>query len=249
MKDVRKHIFDKLKKEKLVFTLLDPEKLDAKEAGKLAKKLEDIGSDAIMLGGSTTGSIDDVAKAVKDAVSIPIILFPSSAMSLSKHADAVFFMSLINSEKIEYLMGEQLKGSLMVKNYGLEPIGMGYIVINTGEPTMVEKVAQIRRLTNKEAVSCALAAEYFGMKVVYLEAGSGAQSPVPDSMISAVKKEIGVPLIVGGGINGPLMAKKKLEAGADIIVIGTVIEKAYAKAAEIIDIVKKIPVEKKGLKK
>lgn len=236
--DVMEYITEKLKTEKLLFTLLDPEKLEPEKAAEMAKKLEDLGSDAIMLGGSTTGDIDDVAKAVKEAVSIPIILFPSSAMSLSKHADAVYFMSLLNSEKTEYLAGEQIKGAPMVKKYGVQPIGMGYIVINTGEPTAVEKVAQIRRLSNDEAVACALAAEYFGMKLVYMEAGSGAQNPVPDDMVRAVKEEISIPLIVGGGINGPLMAKKKLEAGADVIVIGTVIEMAYAKAAEIIDIVK-----------
>ena len=237
-------LLKKLETEKLHFSLLDPEKLSPEKAAKLASELENLGTDAILLGGSTTGNIDEVAKAVKKSVRIPIIIFPNSALSVSEHADAVFFMSLLNSNKLKYLIDEQVKGSRMIKNSNVEPIGMGYIVINTGVPTTVEKVAGVQRLTQGGVVSTALAAEFFGMKLVYLEAGSGASRSVPVSTISAVKDEVSVPLIVGGGINGPETAKAKLNAGADIIVTGTVIEKAYAKAAEIIDIVKKFKVEK-----
>ena len=237
--NVKKQLLKKLKNGKLHFSLLDPEKLTPEKAGSLAKKLESFGTDAILVGGSTTKKIDDVAKAIKDAVSIPIILFPSSAMSLTKYADAVFFMSLLNSNKREYLVGEQVKGSQLVKEMGIEPIGMGYIVINTGEPTTVEKVAEIQRLTKQDVVSCALAAQYMGMSLVYLEAGSGAQRSVPSETIAAVKGAVDIPVIVGGGITGPNTAKRKLRAGADVIVIGTVIEKFYGKVPEIIDTVKK----------
>jgi phosphoglycerol geranylgeranyltransferase len=243
--NVHNYIQEKVAKgEKLLFTLLDPEKLSPEKAADLAKKLESFGADAIMVGGSTTGKIDHVAEAIKDSVDIPIILFPSSALSLSTHADAVFFMMLINSNKREFLVGEQVKGSKMVKDVGIEPIGMGYIVINTGEPTTVEKVAEIKRLTKEEVVSCALAAQHFGMSLVYLEAGSGAQQPVPNDIITAVKKAVDIPVIVGGGINGPRTTRSKLEAGADIIVIGTVIEKLYGKVPEIIDSVKRFKPKK-----
>lgn len=238
MGKVLNQLKEKLKKEKLHFSLLDHEKLTPEKAADLAKKVTDFGSDAIMLGGSTAGNADLVAKAIKEATKLPIILFPNSAGGLTKYADAVFFMSLLNSTKREYLIGEQVKGAPLVREYNLEPIPMGYIVINTGEPTAVEKIAQIQRLSKEEIVNYALAAQYFGMELVYLEAGSGAQSSVSDDIIQAVREVLDIPLIVGGGINGPIIAQKKLDAGADIIVTGTVIERAYGKAAEIIDAVK-----------
>jgi len=232
------NLCEKLQSEKLHFSLLDPEKLNPDYAADLAKKLESFGTDCILLGGSTTGKIDEVAKAIKESVSIPIILFPSSAISVTEHADAVLFMSLLNSNKRQFLIEEQVKGAPLVKEYGLEPIGMAYIVINMGEPTTVEKIAEIRRLSKEEIVSHALAAEYFGYKLIYLEAGSGAQKSVPEDVIQAVKEAVSIPIIVGGGITGPETTKRKLDAGADIIVSGTVIEKAYGKVPEIIDMVK-----------
>ncbi len=233
------YINERLKHGKLHFSLFDPEKLTPEKAAELAKKVTEFGTDAIMLGGSTAGSVDLVAKAIKESTNLPVILFPNSATGITKYADAVFFMSLLNSTKREFLIEEQAKGAPIIKESGIEPVPMGYIVINTGEPTAVEKVAQIKRLTKEEIVNYALATEFFGMKLVYLEAGSGAQSSVSEEVIKAVKEKISIPLIVGGGINGPVTAIKKLEAGADIIVTGTVIEKSYGKAAEIIDAVKK----------
>lgn len=239
MGKIRNLLNEKLKKEKLHFSLFDPEKLTPEKAAGLAKKVTELGSDAIMIGGSTAGNVDLVAKAIKESTGLPIILFPNSAAGLTKYADAVFFMSLLNSTKREFLVGEQAKGAPLVREYNLEPIPMGYIVINTGEPTAVEKIAQIQRLSQEEIVNYSLAAQYFGMSFVYLEAGSGAQRSVSEDTIRAVKEKISIPLIVGGGINGPIAALQKLEAGADIIVTGTVIEKSYGKAAEIIDAVKK----------
>ncbi len=237
-------INEKLKHEKLHFSLFDPEKLTPEKASDLAKKVTDFGSDAIMVGGSTATNVDLVTKAIRESTKLPIILFPNSANGLSKYADAVFFMSLLNSSKREYLIGEQVKGAPMIYEHKIEPIPMGYIVVNTGEPTAVEKIAQIQRLTKEDIVNYSLAAEYFGMGLVYLEAGSGAAKSVSEDVIEAVKKKLKIPLIVGGGINGPLTALKKLEAGADIIVTGTVLEKAYGKVAEIIDVIKKYEVGK-----
>ncbi|MFO7872585.1 MAG: geranylgeranylglyceryl/heptaprenylglyceryl phosphate synthase [Candidatus Undinarchaeales archaeon] len=235
----------KMKKEKLHFSLFDPENMKPEKAAELASKSEEFGTDAIMIGGSTTGSVDNFTKAIHEAVDIPVILFPNSAKAVSKHADGIFFMSLLNSNKRQYLVGEQIKGAPFVKKYGLEPMGMGYIVVNTGEPTAVEKVAQIQQLKPKEIVSNALAAQYFGMDLVYLEAGSGAQKSVSTDVIRKVKNEIDIPLIVGGGINGPVTAINKMKAGADVIVTGTVIERVYSKVAEIIDAVKGFEVKNK----
>lgn len=244
MGKVYAQLLEKLKHEKLHFSLFDPEKLTPEKAADLAKKVTEFGSDAIMVGGSTAQSVDLVTKAIKEATKLPIILFPNSANGLSHHADAVFFMSLLNSSKREFLIGEQVKGAPLVFQHNIEPIPMGYIVINTGEPTAVEKIAQIQRLTKDDVVNYALAAQYFGMGLVYLEAGSGASKSVAEDVIKATKEKLKIPLIVGGGINGPETAIRKLEAGADIIVTGTVLERAYGKAAEIIDAIKKYKVEK-----
>jgi len=244
MGKIKNYLNEKLKKEKLHFSLFDPEKLTPEKAADLAKKVEEFGSDAIMVGGSTAQSVDLVTKAIKESTKLPVILFPNSANGLSKYADAVFFMSLLNSSKLDYLIGEQVKGTPMIYEHKIEPIPMGYIVVNTGEPTAVEKIAQIQRLTKEEIVNYSLAAEYFGMGLVYLEAGSGASRSVSEDVIKAVKEKLKLPLIVGGGINGPETALRKLHAGADIIVTGTVIERAYGKVAEIIDAVKKYKVEK-----
>lgn len=242
--DVKSYIYKKLEKEKLHFSLFDPENFTPEKAAELAKKVESFGTAAIMIGGSTSSSIDGVAKAIKEAVKIPIILFPNSAMGLTKYADAVFFMSLLNSRRMDFIVGEQIKGAPLIEKYNLEPIGMGYIVVNTGIlPTSVEKVADVRKLETEEIVNCALAAQYFGMNLIYLEAGSGAQNTVPDEVISKVKEKIKIPLIVGGGIKGPRMTLQKLYAGADIIVTGTVIERAYGKIAEIIDVVKNFKIQ------
>ncbi len=239
MGKVKNNLYEKLKHEKLHFSLFDPEKLTPEKAADFAEKVTEFGSDAIMIGGSTAQNVDLVTKAIRESTKLPIILFPNSANGLSKYADAVFFMSLLNSNKREFLVGEQVKGAPIIFEHGIEPIPMGYIVINTGEPTAVEKIAQIQRLTKEEIVNYALAAEYFGMDLVYLEAGSGATRSVSEDIIEAVKQKLKIPLIVGGGINGPVTALRKLDAGADIIVTGTVIERAYGKVAEIIDAVKK----------
>src|SRR3989344_3868552 len=244
MGKIKNQLYEKLKHEKLHFSLFDPENLTPEQASDLAKKVTEFGTDAIMVGGSTATNVDLVTKAIREATKLPIILFPNSANGLSKYADAVFFMSLLNSNKRDYLIGEQVKGAPIIFEHNIEPIPMGYIVINTGEPTAVEKIAQIQRLTKEEVVNYALSAEYFGMNFVYLEAGSGAQGSVSDDIVEAVRKAISIPLIVGGGINGPMTATRKLAAGADIIVTGTVIEKAYGKAAEIIDAVKKYKIKK-----
>lgn len=239
MTKILSQIKEKLKREKLHFSLLDPEKLTPEKASELAKKVTEFGTDAIMLGGSTAGNADLIARAIKESTKLPVILFPNSASGITKYADAVFFMSLLNSTKREYLIEEQARGAPLIKEFGIEPIPMAYIVINAGEPTAVEKVAQIKRLSKDEIVNYSLAAQYFGMQLIYLEAGSGAQGSVSDDIIRSVKEKISIPLIVGGGINGPVTAVKKLEAGADIIVTGTVLEKSYGKAAEIIDAIKK----------
>jgi phosphoglycerol geranylgeranyltransferase len=212
----------------LHFTLVDPDKQTPQRAGELARGAEQAGSHAIMVGGSTGVDrtiIDQTVRAIKDASSVPVILFPGSGEGLSAHADAVFFMSMLNSQNPRFIMEEQVAAVENIEAMGLEVLPMGYIVVAPGE--RVGQVGQAKLVDREQpemAVKYALAAQYFGMKYVYLEAGSGAKTPVPLPMIHQVSKRIDVPLIVGGGIRDAATAKQLVEAGADILVTGNLVE-------------------------
>ncbi len=225
------YIMEELEKYPLHFSLIDPDKQPPEDAGEMAEIAERVGSTAIMVGGSTVSDeklVDDTVKEIKSASSLPVILFPSSANSLSRYADAIFFMSLLNSRNPRYIIREQMKGAMTIKKLGIEPISMGYIVVEPGMKVgEVGEVELIKRNDFITAAGYALAAQYLGMKFVYLEAGSGANEPVPSEMIVFVKKNIEIPLIVGGGIRDPSTAREKVMAGADIIVTGTALEELF----------------------
>ncbi|MBU0761847.1 MAG: geranylgeranylglyceryl/heptaprenylglyceryl phosphate synthase [Candidatus Altiarchaeota archaeon] len=237
-------IIEWVKRGKLHFTLIDPDKQLPEAAGELARKSEEFGSDAIMIGGSTAGHgvTDAVTAAIKQKSKLPTILFPSTAAGLTKHADYIFWMMLMNSTDRRFLVGEQMKAAPYIKKLGIKTIPMGYIVVSTSKnPTTVEKVGKVDKILPEEtdkALAYALTAQYYGMDCIYLEAGSGAEKPVPDEMISAVKKSINIPLIVGGGVRDSVAAKKVISAGADILVTGTIAERDLQKLKEIISSVK-----------
>jgi len=227
---VESYIHEKLEREKLHFVLIDPDDVTPALAGKLAVMSEEAGVDAIMIGGSTGAEgevLDGVVKAIKESSSLPTILFPGSHGGISKHADAIFFMSLLNSTNPFFITGSQALGAFTVRRYGIEPIPMAYLVVEPGETVgWVGDAKLIPRHKPKIAAAYALAGQYLGMRLVYLEAGSGAREPVPPEMISLVRKVIDVPLIVGGGIRTGEQARRAVKAGADVIVTGTAIEKA-----------------------
>ena len=229
---------------KLHFTLIDPDRQSPEAAGELAAVAESAGSDAIMIGGSTTGhaATEAAAAAIKKACGLPTILFPSTAAGVTDKADYIFWMMLMNSTNRRFLVGEQVKAAPHMKRLGLKPIPMGYIVVSTSaRPTAVEIVGEVDRIQStdlEKAVAYALTAEYYGMECVYLEAGSGAEKPVPPKMIKAVREALTVPLIVGGGIRDAGAAGKAVEAGADVVVTGTIAEDNPAKLKEIIHAVK-----------
>ena len=222
-------LIKKVGEKKLHFSLLDPEDQTPKEAGKLAKLAEEAGSSAMMVGGSTLTSsmqVDKTVEAIKENSKLPVILFPSGTKFLSKYADAIFFMSCLNSRNLGFLIREHVQGSLFIKQVGIEPIAMGYLIVEPGMTAgKIGQVDLVNRDDLQTAVGYALATQYFGMKFFYLEAGSGAPEPVTNEMISAVKKNINIPLIVGGGIRSAKTAHEKALAGADIIVTGTAFEK------------------------
>jgi phosphoglycerol geranylgeranyltransferase len=209
-------------------TLIDPEKVTPPQASRIALKAKASGTAAIMVGGSTFVSaahLDDVVKVVRRTVKIPIILFPNNVTGISRYADAIWFMSLLNSVDPYFLMGAQVLGAPLVKKYGLEPIPLGYIIVGEGGTAgIVGKAVAVPYNKAELAAAHALAGQYLGMRFMYLEAGSGAGIPVPQEMIHIVKHYIDVPLIVGGGIRTRGQALAAASAGADIIVTGNVVE-------------------------
>lgn len=238
---VLKYILEELEKAPLHFTLLDPEKLHPEKAAHIAEQAERAGTKAIMVGGSSgidIESVNQTVKSIKERVEIPVILFPGDVSGVSKEADAIFFMSLLNSRNPYYITGAQALGALAVKRAGIEPIPMAYLVIEPGGAVgYVGDAKLLPRNKPSLTVAYALAAQYMGFRLVYLEAGSGAPEPVPGKLISAVKKEVDIPVIVGGGINTREEAARVVEAGADIIVTGTAVENsqdAYNKVKEFV---------------
>lgn len=209
-------------------TLIDPEKLSPQQASKIAENSKSSGTSAIMVGGSTFISqihLDDVVKAIKSTVKIPTILFPNNITGISRHADAIWFMSLLNSTDPYFLMGAQVLGAPLVKKYGLEPIPMGYVIVGEGGTAgIVGKAIAVPYTKPELAAAHALAGQYLGMRFVYLEGGSGAKNPVPPEMIRVVKHYIDIPVVVGGGIRTKEQALAAASAGADVIVTGNVIE-------------------------
>jgi len=224
---VEKYLLDKIREDGAIhMTLIDlcpPEgEMTPPLASYLAREAESSQTAAIMLGGSSlilTSHLDEVAKEVKKAVKIPVILFPNNVTGISKYADAIWFMSLLNSSDPYFLSGAQVLGAPIIRKFGLEPIPLGYIVVGMGGSVgVIGRVSPIPYDKYELAAAHALAAQYFGMRFVYLEAGSGAGEPMPKGMIEAVKKLIDIPLIVGGGIRRGEQAKEAVEAGAGVIV-------------------------------
>jgi phosphoglycerol geranylgeranyltransferase len=225
-------------------SLIDPAKQVPEVAGRMASSAAEGGSDGIMVGGSTGVSgklLDETVLAIKESVDLPVILFPSSELSISGHADAIFFMSMLNSSDPYYITGAQRLGAPRVRELGLEAIPMAYLVVEPGGAAgRVGKANLIPRDKPELAASYALAAQYLGMRFVYLEAGSGAEEPVPVEMVRTVRRAVDATLLVGGGIRTPKVAAERVEAGADIVVTGTVVERSGDKAGRIRRIVEAI---------
>jgi len=239
--NVEGYIREILKNRKIHLTLLDPEEQNPNEAVQIAKNAESAGTDGIMLGGSTTDSseLDATAKALKENVNVPVILFPGNISGVSRYADAIFFMSLLNSTNPYWITGAQALGAPIIKKMGIETISMGYLVVEPGGTVgWVGDAKLVPRAKSDIAVAYAIAAEFFGMKLLYLEAGSGADQHIPEEMIRKVKKLTDIILIVGGGIRDGETASKIAKAGADIIVTGTVVENSSQvedKIKELVD--------------
>ena len=209
-------------------TLIDPDKTRGERAAAVAREAESLGSFGLLLGGSTgitPGAMGEVAATVHRTTRLPVIIFPQGAESLTGEADAILFMSLLNSRNVGHVVRLQARASLAVKSLGIEPIPTAYIVVAPGMKVgEVGEADCVPREDPEMACGYALAAQYFGMRMIYLEAGSGAPAPVPADMVRAVKEATHLPVIVGGGIRTEADARAVLDGGADVLVTGTVVE-------------------------
>ncbi len=225
---VEQYLRDEIKKHHTIcLPLIDSE--NSTDAASIAKKVEEMGASAILVGGSSAIDQLELAKIVteiKARIKIPVILFPGNVTGVSPKADAILFSSLLNSENPYFITGAQALGAPAVKKYGIEPLPTAYVIV--GEGTAAWFIGRARGIPfhkSNLAVMYSLAAQYMGMRFVYLEAGSGASQNVPPEMVAAVRKHYEGTLIIGGGIRTPEIAGQIAKAGADIIVIGTMIEK------------------------
>jgi len=225
---VEEYLREHLENGPLHFTLIDPDKSPGEKAAEIARGAVELGSDVILLGGSTGISrevMGSAAAAIKRAVRAPVVIFPEGATSLTSEADAVLFMSLLNSRNLDLVIRTHAHVAPTVRKLGLEAIPLGYVVIAPGMRVgEVGKVDVVARDDVPGAVGYALAAELLGMRYVYLEAGSGAPAPVPAEMVRGVRSVLSIPLVVGGGIRTGPDARALLDAGAQILVTGTVTE-------------------------
>lgn len=226
-------------------TLLDPATSSGPAGERIALLAAEYGTDAIMVGGSTDVSsenLDELVLHVKERTHLPVIYFPSTSGAMSPHVDAIYFLSVLNSRDPAMIVGEQAKGAPLLKALGTETIPMGYILVAPGM-----KVGQVSRadLITRDAAGAeraaglALAAQMFGMRLVYLECGSGSPEPCPTEVVRAVRQALDVPLVVGGGIRSGKQAEALLEAGADVLVTGTIAENGhYDRLREVLDTVR-----------
>lgn len=223
----------------LTFVVIDPPNQTPDQAGGIAKAAEEAGVDAITIGGSIGAQgtlLDDTITRIKENTSLPTILFPGNVATLSEKADALYFMSMLNSVDPYYISGAQTAAALPVKQMGIEVLPTSYIIVEPGRAVgWVGRAQKIPRNLPYLAAISALAGQYMGAHLTILESGGGAPSPAPPEMVSYVKKTIDIPLIVAGGVRNPNYAYETIKAGADAIHVGTAAEEAegsFKKAKE-----------------
>lgn len=222
----------KAKQEKLLAILIDPDKFDIKSLSQFANKINHSIITHVFVGGSTVELkvTQKLVAALKPLTKLPIVLFPGDVTQISKDADAILFLSLISGRNPKYLIEKQIEAVSILKNTDLEVIPTGYILIENGKETAVQKVTEtlpIPTALHTLVADTAKAGELMGKKIIYLEAGSGALHPVPLQMIKFVKQDLTIPLIVGGGIRSKQQLDNAYSAGADLVVIGTAFEENH----------------------
>jgi len=227
--------------------LIDPDKVNETSIEALVQLSVQAKVDYFFVGGSLVISnhLDECIRQIKKACNIPVVLFPGSPSQVSRYADALLYLSLISGRNPELLIGQHVVSAPFVKNSGLEIMPTGYMVIDGGAPTTVSYISNATPIPgdkNDIAMCTAMAGEMLGMKLIYMDAGSGAKRPITEDMIKLVAQHIEVPLIIGGGITDAEKAYLNCKAGADIIVVGNAIEKDASLIKEISDAVHSVPV-------
>jgi phosphoglycerol geranylgeranyltransferase len=230
MKSIYLEILNSKKKgEKLLAILIDPDKIQLGQLDNLIEKINQSPATHVFVGGSLveTNLIDVIIKQIKQDCNLPILLFPGSPSQISKYADGILFLNLISGRNPDYLIEHQVNAVPILEKTNLEVISTGYILIENGKQTAVERVSQTKPLKRNNidyVCQTAKAGEYMGNKLIYLEAGSGAEKAIPLVMIKEVSKKITIPLIVGGGITTKVGIQNAFSSGADLVVIGTAFE-------------------------
>lgn len=228
----------KQQQKKSFAVLIDPDKVNESNLEPLIKLAVAAQVDYFLVGGSLVISnyIDECVQLIKRNCTIPVILFPGSPNQVSKYADALLYLSLISGRNADMLIGQHVISAPVVKQSGLEVLATGYMVVDGGAPTTVSYISNALPLPadkNEIAVCTAMAGEMLGMKLIYMDAGSGAKRAITEDMIAKVAAVIEVPLIIGGGIIEPEKAYLNCKAGADVIVVGNAIEKDPALIKEM----------------
>jgi phosphoglycerol geranylgeranyltransferase len=227
--------------------LIDPDKVDNDKTDQLLQLASEAQVDYFFVGGSLVISshLDDCIRQIKAHSPIPVILFPGSPSQVSKYADALLYLSLISGRNPELLIGQHVISAPFVKSSGLEILPTGYMVVDGGAPTTVSYISNATPIPadkNEIAMCTAMAGEMLGMKLIYMDAGSGAKRAITEAMIEKVARHIEIPLIIGGGITEPEKAYRNCKAGADVIVVGNAIEKDPFLIREISHAVHSVPV-------
>ncbi len=220
----------KKNQRKMWSILLDPDKINLHNFNELLENINRAKPDLLFVGGSfiSAKTLSDLVKKLKKHCKLPVILFPGSPTQITHHADALLLLSLISGRNAEYLIGKHVEAAPILYHSGLEVIPTGYLLIENGKSTSVEYISNTKPIPRNKtdiALATALAGEMLGMKMLYLEAGSGAKKPVPLNMISTISKHSRLPLIVGGGIKTKTRMVQAWGAGADLVVVGTAFEK------------------------
>ena len=239
----------KKKGQRSFAVLIDPDNVNAKKIEELTSLAVSAEVDYLLVGGSLVISnhLDEVVQHIRSHCSIPVILFPGTPSQVSRHADGLLYLSLISGRNPELLIGQHVISAPAVRKSGLEIISTGYMVIDGGAPTTVSYISNASPIPadkNEIALCTAMAGEMLGMKLIYMDAGSGARHPIREEMIAAVASHIEVPLVVGGGIREPEKAYLNCKAGADVIVVGNAIEKDASLIREMSAAVHSVPVNK-----
>jgi putative glycerol-1-phosphate prenyltransferase len=233
--------------KKSLAVLIDPDKVDNYKIEQLITLATESKVDYLLVGGSLiiSNHLDQCIQQIKSLCDIPVILFPGSPAQVSKYADALLYLSLVSGRNAELLIGQHVVSAPFVRKSGLEIMPTGYMVIDGGAPTTVSYISNATPIPsdkNEIALCTAMASEMLGMKLIYMDAGSGAKRSITESMIEMVSKNIEVPLLVGGGISDPEKAYVNCRAGADVIVIGNAIEKDPGLIKEMANAVHSVPV-------